>query len=144
MHALGSEREQALPRRGRVPQQRINVHALARRSERSEPRETLLQQNAGAVEVAASPVMEPDPDLQDAVIEVADRRLGRAPEELQRLVLVEELARVELFDGPQKLGRRRLVTPCTGGPAGDAGGRALGAACGLTVAARRRRRRVRP
>lgn len=63
------------------------------------------------MEVGARPVVEPDADLEDAVVEAADRRVGRAPERFERLVLFEEVARVEFVDAPQELGGRGLVAP---------------------------------
>jgi len=66
------------------------------------------------VEIAATPVMEPDADLEDAVVQTAYRRVGVPPEELERLVLREELARVELFDPSEELGRGRLGATSTG------------------------------
>jgi len=50
-------------------------------------------------------VVEADADLQDAVVQIADRRTGIAPEELEGLVLLEELAGVELLDAMDELGR---------------------------------------
>jgi hypothetical protein len=43
-------------------------------------------------------MMEADADLEDAVIETADRRARVPPQELERLVLLEELTGVELLD----------------------------------------------
>jgi hypothetical protein len=43
-------------------------------------------------------VVEADADLQDAVIERSYRGVRRAPEELERLVLLEEVAGVQLLD----------------------------------------------
>ena len=60
------------------------------------------------MEVPAPPVVEADADLKDAVIETADGRGGVAPEELERLVLLEELAGVELLDPAAQLRRRGL------------------------------------
>ena len=49
-------------------------------------------------------------DLQDAFVQVTNLAGRRAPEKLERLVLLEELARVELADRLQQRGRRRLRT----------------------------------
>lgn len=81
-----------------VGDERRDVDALTHRHERLEARDALLQESRGAVEVAVPPVVEPDADLQDAVVEVADRRACIAPQDLDRLVLLEELAGVELLD----------------------------------------------
>jgi hypothetical protein len=50
------------------------------------------------MEVPAAPVMKPDPDLQDPVVETAHRCARVAPQDLEGLVLLEELAGVELLD----------------------------------------------
>jgi hypothetical protein len=78
-------------------------------------------------------VIEADADLKDAVIERSYRGVRRAPEELQGLVLLEEVARVQLLDAPPELVRRRLVATGADGLAGL--GLALGAADGLAFAA---------
>lgn len=49
------------------------------------------------MKVAPPPVMETDADLEDAVIEAADRCVRVAPEQLERLMLFEELPGVELL-----------------------------------------------
>ena len=54
--------------------------------------------------------MEAHSNLKDAVIEAAHGRGGVTPQELERLVLFEELARVELLDAAQKRVRRRIGT----------------------------------
>jgi len=89
------------------------------------------------VVIAVAPVVERDPDLQDAVIERAIGRARRAPEDLERLVLFEELAAVELLDGGAQLRRSRLVAACTGGLVDLTAGDALGPASGLALAATR-------
>ena len=61
------------------------------------------------MKVSLAPVVEADADLQDPVVEVAVGRPCVAPEELERLVLLEELAVVELLDALEELGWRRLV-----------------------------------
>jgi hypothetical protein len=58
--------------------------------------------------VAVAPVMEADTDLQDPVIEAADRRACLTPERLEGLVLFEELAGVELLDAADQRRRRRI------------------------------------
>ena len=50
------------------------------------------------MKVPAAPVMETDAYLQDPVIQTAHRRGRVTPEQLERLVLLEELAGVELLD----------------------------------------------
>lgn len=58
--------------------------------------------------VAVAPVVEADPDLQDPVIETADRRARVTPERLEGLVLFEELAGVELLDAADERLRRSI------------------------------------
>jgi hypothetical protein len=82
-------------------------------------------------------------DLEDAVIETTVGRAGGAPEELERLVLLEELARVEFCDPFSQLGRRRLGATSADGLVDFAAGYALWRARGLAVAAARWRARTR-
>jgi len=77
------------------------------------------------MEVALAPVMEADADLEDAVIEAAVGSTGGAPEELEGLVLLEELAGVELIDPVTQLGRRRLVAASADGLVDRTAGNAL-------------------
>src|SRR5207247_6226579 len=100
-----------------------------------ETREALVEEHARAVVVAVAPVMEPDADLQDAVVKIADRRTGVAPEELEGLVLLEELASVELLDAVDELGRRWRIAPSARILVDRAAGDALGRPPVLAVAA---------
>ncbi len=77
------------------------------------------------MEVALAPVMEADADLQDAVVQAAVGSAGGTPEQLEGLVLLEELARVELLDPVTELGRRRLVAASADGLVDRAAGDAL-------------------
>ena len=52
--------------------------------------------------------MKADADLKDAVIQVTDRCGSVAPQELEGLVLLEELAGVELLDAAEELRWRWL------------------------------------
>ena len=54
------------------------------------------------MKIAAAPVMEADADLQDPVIQRAHRCARVAPQQLEGLVLLEELAGVELLDAAQQ------------------------------------------
>lgn len=126
-HSQGTEPDELVARRARVADERGDVDALARRGERREPRDALLEQDARAVMIPVAPVMEPDADLQDAVVQAADRRACAAPEQLQGLVLLEELSGVELLDAAEQLGWRWIGAPgarlLVDGAAGDALGR---------------------
>jgi len=55
------------------------------------------------MKIPAAPVMETDADLQDPVIQATHRCARVAPQQFQRLMLLEELAGVELLDTVQKL-----------------------------------------
>ena len=85
--------------------------------------------------VAVAPVVESDADLQDAVVQPTDRGAGVAPEELERLVLLEELAGVELLDPATERVGRRLVAARAGILIDRAPRDALGGTGGLAVAA---------
>src|SRR2546426_1000495 len=103
------------PQRFRDPQradakalQLANVVARGRGGERLD---ALVEEGGGAVEVAVAPVVKAHADLQDPVVQRADRRARVAPQKLERLVLLEELAGVELLDAPDQLGRSGLIAP---------------------------------
>jgi hypothetical protein len=53
-------------------------------------------------------VVKGDADLQDALVQVPDVPPFRSPQQLQRLVLLEELAAIELRDTCEQLRRRRF------------------------------------
>jgi hypothetical protein len=78
-------------------------------------------------------------DLEDAVIEAAIGCSGVPPEQLERLVLLEELALVELLDPGDELRRRRLVAASPVRARDLPARNALRRAGGLAVAATRRR-----
>jgi hypothetical protein len=61
--------------------------------------------------VALAPVVETDADLQDALVEIADRIRLLDPDPFQGLMLLEELLLVELLDaGEQCLGWQVIAT----------------------------------
>jgi hypothetical protein len=78
------------------------------------------------MKIAASPVMEADADLEDAVIQVAHRRARITPQELEGLVLLEELAGVELLDAVEERSGRWVGTSGAGGLVGCAARLPLG------------------
>ena len=88
--------------------------------------------------ISVAPVMERHADLQDAVVEGAVRRARRAPEQFERLVLLEKLAAVELLDGLAECGRRGLVAACADRLGDLSAGDALRRARRLALAATRR------
>jgi len=53
-------------------------------------------------------VVKADADLEDAVIQMTDRRACVPPQELERFVLLKELARVELLDSLHQRRRWRI------------------------------------
>src|SRR5260221_8139265 len=75
-HPLRSETRELRARVARVADDRSDIDALTRRRERLEARDALVDEDARAVMIAVAPVMEADADLQDAVIEAADRTAG--------------------------------------------------------------------
>lgn len=102
-HPLRAKAQQQIARGARVGDERRHVDGLASWCERAEPLDALTQQGLGTVMVAPVPVMKADTDLQDPVEQPADGRTGVAPQRLERLVLLEESAGVELFDPLQQL-----------------------------------------
>lgn len=81
-----------------VGDEAIDVDLHAAKLERLEVGDPPSPQPPGAAGVAAAQVLEADTDLQDALVEVADRVALLEPLELEGLVLLEELAAVELLD----------------------------------------------
>jgi len=108
-HSLGAKGDEPFARCGGIGDERLHFDAVAARRKRSQTFDPLLEQSRRAVEVPVAPVMETDADLEDPVIQAADRRAGIAPKELEGLVLLEELAGVELLDTVDQLGRRRVI-----------------------------------
>ena len=139
MHSVGPERHELLARARRVRDERRDIDGLARRREWAKAQGALLEQHGRAVEVSLPPVVKADADLEDPVIEAAVRRAGVAPEELERLVLLEELALVELREALQELRRRRQVAARADGLVDLAARDTFRRARGLAVAATRRR-----
>ena len=93
----------------RITPQPGDVHTVARIGERRQKADAVVELDRRAVKVAVlQQVMHAHTDLQDAFVQVADLAGRRPPEQLERLVLLEELARVELVDGLQQSGRRGL------------------------------------
>ena len=95
-------------RGGGIVEQRRDVHPLAARRERRQVARSARQHVDRAVVIQPPQVMERDADLQDALVEIADVAALGAPEQLQRLVLLEELAAIELRDPFEQLRRRRF------------------------------------
>src|SRR5262245_3890561 len=93
---------------GRV-QQRLHVHTLAARGERRKIVLSACQHVHGAMVIELAEMMERDADLQDTLIQIADVACFGAPEPLERFVLLEELAAIELRDALEQERGRRIV-----------------------------------
>src|SRR5262245_5914961 len=94
---------------GRRVEERLHINALAARRERGELPMAASQHVVLSVVIAFAQMVERDTNLQDALIEVADVPPLGAPQEFERLVLLEELAAIELGDALEKQRGRRLV-----------------------------------
>src|SRR4051794_20558168 len=84
----------------------VDVHAAP--AEGLEVGDPALPQRPRTRRVAAAQVLEADPDLEDPLVEVAHRVALGQPLLLEGLVLLVELAAVELLDPPPQARRRRL------------------------------------
>src|SRR2546423_3626628 len=93
----------------------VDVHAAS--AEGFEVGDPALPQRSRAGGVAAAQVLEADPDLEDALVEVAHRVALGQPLLLERFVLLVELATVELLDTPPQARRRRLRAAAAALPA---------------------------
>jgi hypothetical protein len=107
-----------------VGDEAIDVGPHASAFERLEVGDPASQQLRRAARVAAAQVLDADADLQDALVEVANRVALREPLELEGLVLLEELAAVELLDaaaeGATGVGRRSAWSAARGRGGGAA------------------------
>ena len=93
----------------RLDDQAFDVDRHARRTIRLQFRQPLAELGHGAAPVAAAPVVEADPNLQDPLVEVAHRIGLVDPDAFERFVLLEELLAVEFLDTVQQGGGRRVV-----------------------------------
>jgi hypothetical protein len=106
-----------------VGDEAIDVDLHAATPERLEVGDPPSPQPPGAAGVAATQVLEADADLQDALVEVADRVALLEPLELEGFVLLEELTAVELLDAaaePRRRGVARSARSAARGPDGGA------------------------
>ena len=94
---------------GGCVEQRLDIHALAARRERRKVALAACQHVHGAVVIELAQVMECDANLQDALVQIADVAGFGAPQQFERLVLLEELAAIELGDALEQERGRRLV-----------------------------------
>ena len=65
----------------------------------------------GIVVIPSLDLIQADPDLQDALIETPDLARFLPPQVFEGLMLLEELAAIELRDAVQQSPRGSLVTP---------------------------------
>ena len=79
-------------------EERPNVDALAVRSKRREIHGTAGQHVHRSVVIQPPEMKERDADLQDALIQAPHLPPLGAPQQLERFVLLEELAAIELLD----------------------------------------------
>ena len=73
--------------------------------------EPLPELGHGSVPVSLPPVVKADADLEDPLVQVADRIELRDPDGFERFVLLEKLLAVELLDTGEQPGRRWLIAP---------------------------------
>jgi hypoxanthine phosphoribosyltransferase len=110
--ASGAEGDDAGAQAGGVVDQGGDVEAVAVRRDAGETRQTAAEQGDRAVVVAPLEVEQPDTNLQDPLVQLADRpRLG-SPELLEHLVLVEVLAGIEQLDPADEQRWRRIGRHC--------------------------------
>ena len=88
--------------------------------------EPLPELGHGSMPVSLPPVVKADADLEDPLVQVADRIELCDPDGFERFVLFEKLLAVELLNTGDQPGRRWLIAP------GGAGGRRL---CGRSCQA---------
>ena len=95
----------------RLFQEIRDVDRLAGRRKGPEVVRSACEHIHGTVMVLALDVVEPNPNLEDALIQATDVTRLFAPEILQRFVLLKKLTAVELRDAGQQQPRWRLATP---------------------------------
>ncbi len=82
----------------RLVEQVVDVDGLAPRCKRAQVGRPARQHVHGTVVIVSLNVVHGDADLENALVEAPDVAWLRSPEVLQDLVLLEELATVELLD----------------------------------------------
>lgn len=108
--ATSAELDQVPPRAVGVTPKPADVDTVADLGERLEQPHPMVKLDGGAVEVSVlEEMVHADTDLQDAFVEMADFTGRRPPEQFERFVLLEELARVELTDRLHQFWRGRLA-----------------------------------
>ncbi len=97
--------------RGALTHEALDVDRHTGRPVRFELLETLAEFGHRAMPVAASPVVQADADLEDALVEVANRVGLDDPDRFERFMLLEELLPVELRDPLEQGWRWRVIAP---------------------------------
>lgn len=108
--AIGSELLQLLSQPARLLDQPLYVDVHTSRAVRLELCQSLAELGNSAAPVPPLPVVEANPDLKDALIEVSNRVRFLDPDPLEGFVLLEELLVIELLDAFEQRRRRRVLT----------------------------------
>ena len=104
---IRAELHEMRPRRFRVQPQPSDVNPVANRRERLQKPNAMVEFDRGSMKVAlVEQMVQTDTNLQDALVQVAHLFRRGAPQEFERLVLLEKLAGIEFVDSLNQLGRR--------------------------------------
>jgi hypothetical protein len=102
---LWADLDQVRSSRHRISPKARDVDAVAHVGERLQQADPVIELHRCAVKVPIyQQVVHANPDLQDSLVQVPNLALGRPPQQLQRLVLLEKLTRVELVNGLREVG----------------------------------------
>src|SRR5260370_9791109 len=105
---IGAARLQLGAQRAGFADQPLDIDRHARRPVGLQLGQPVTELGDGSLPIASPPVIEANPDLQDALIEVAHRVRLMDPDALERLVLLEELLAVEPLDAVYQRIRGRV------------------------------------
>lgn len=97
--------------RAALTHEALDVDCHTGRPVRFELLETLPELGHRAVPVATPPVVKAHPDLEDALVEVANRIRLDDPDPFERFMLLEEFLMIELRDSLEQGSRRRVIAP---------------------------------
>lgn len=112
LQPIGPERDERVAGGQRVAAQAGDVDVMADRGEGGQQSDAVVELHRRSVEVSVfEQMVHAHADLEDALVEIAKLAWGRSPQQLQRFVLLEELARVELVDRLQQLRWGRFRAP---------------------------------
>ena len=103
-----TELQESLARGTRLVSEAGNVDAVTDLRKRFEEADAVIEFDCRPMEIVIfEQVVHADADLQDPFVEMADLVGRRPPQQLEGLVLIEELACVELMNGFGQLRRSR-------------------------------------